>query len=1438
MKKRNCLFTYFCACVSALVLLMSVFPRTAFAEEEYTSTTMRLLHYEGTVGIEDASGKQLPVMENARLRSGETMKTGEASSAFVGLDKGRVCTLDALSRVEFTKGNGALTMNLTEGRIFLDVSDKLDAGETMDVRTSTIAVGIRGTILFISSEPVADESAGNLESVDLTELAPEKGSIIRLSQVGVLEGSTEITYLDDAGQQQTLAVDAGQKAIVSEYSEDAEGTHEPVVSEITQEELKGFVLDRVTEDASILNRVKQACDVADDIIPSGRPGQYTADGDWTWDGTVTLVAQSASKYYDGQPLTRTSDILVDGLPSGFSVKASAGGSRTEAGESDNPVSNYAIYNEAGEDVTKHFTDIETVSGKLLVVPAPLTIHTGTAEKVYDGTSLTDPEGYVTFYKGTDNRQIPWRNTSYVVTERAGGVSDSSLSDNSQILYGICGVIWVNAANPLTGERREIQLRAGQKLIVFLSDQEGEQSIELKIENVSENDLPDKLLRLYADNEAMLQQACRDTGWDIEIIRGRIEALPESASGDGRIEQGGLLIPESDSDCLMQDLTNVSITIDTEITDYNDRALGTEEAHYASLAVDESIKVTPVGRQTDAGTSLNEYTIDWGSADRSNYEVSEDLGTLTVLPASATVTTGSAKKEYDGTPLTNSEASISGLVNGETATVTATGSITQVGSAVNTYSIRWGSADSGNYSISEDLGTLRVTERSKVDEVTLTAASAEKTYDGTPLTDSAFTVEGLPSGYTVTADVSGSRTDAGVSDNTITSFKIWNADGNDVTAQFPEITTMKGTLKVNPASATVTTGSAEKMYDGTPLTGAEASVSGIVSADEGDVTVTATGTITDIGTADNTYSIDWGGAKSSNYTLSESLGTLEVTPNDTEITFTSASAEKVYDGTALSAPAVTVEGLPEGLSYKCTAGGAVSIVDAGTCSNQFDDIEYTSSDDDGNPIVGWRNAVIYDADGNDVTDRFTNLQFVTGTLTITPAELVVTTGSAEKTYDGTALTSSEASVSGLAGADKGDVTVTATGTITDVGTADNTYSIDWGGANSSNYTVLEEVGILTVEKLPIEFNLYFPKEMIDGVETDPTFVYDGYARSPEWITAYYEGMDEGLDPDDWDLDPEGQNYSFIFSLPGGGKVRLTGSGYSDAGTHTFEPADTFLEGSGDNYEFTFSDNLIVIEPVEIVLISDDAYAVTSDVYISEYGLKVQVNNVGAEVYEVVSTGENEWRISFDWGDKIDVGKIVIKDGNSFVITPIHQFISGDPGNYSIDTVDQEGTMVDPAYSVPDGLFGSVLMKRSSAPITPNPADDTGTSDADFEEDPEEELEEDSEEEIGEDSEEDKGEESEEESGTDAGAEATGHIGTAADDEGTAADSADSESVQKEEAPVDSESAQKEETPAASESAQQEEAPTEEEEPQEEPRKEEPKAEVPQKEEQQAEEPEAE
>ena len=651
--------------LTVLALFVSSFLTTALAEDTNTETTMRLLKYEGSVEIEDASGNSQIITENASLNSGEAIKTGKNSAASVGLDTGRVVTLDELTRVEFKKQDDDVSVNLTEGMIFLDVSQKLDDNETLDIKTSNMTVGIRGTIVFVSSEPVRDmninaQQAQDLEALtskDPEGLASENGEKNRISLIGVLEGTANLTYVDESGQEKSIDVKAGQKATLPTYSEDSAGTSAPDISIITSDDMEGFVLNQVMNDENILNRVKDACDVVDDIELNSPSGTYTADGDWTWDSPVIIVAQSASKYYDGQPLTRTSDVLVNGLPSIFSVRASAGGSRTDAGESENPVVRYSIYNNAGEDITRHFTNVETVSGTLLVVPAPLTIHTGTSEKVYDGTPLTDSEAYITFYKGGSNNEVPWRNTSYVITEQAGVVSS-----DSQTLYGICGITWVNAANPLTGERREIQLKAGQKLTIYLSDLEGKQSIELKIDNIAETDLPEELLRLYGDNPDLLRDACMDTGWDIEIMQELIDALPGIPSGTATIEQGGLVILESESDRLMQNLTNVQITVDTEVTDYNNRALGSEEAHYTSLAVDESIKVTATGIQTDAGKSTNTYTIDWGSANPKNYEVGEELGTLTVTPAFLTVTTGSAEKEYDGSPLTNSDAFIFGLVN--------------------------------------------------------------------------------------------------------------------------------------------------------------------------------------------------------------------------------------------------------------------------------------------------------------------------------------------------------------------------------------------------------------------------------------------------------------------------------------------------------------------------------------------------------------------------------------------------------------------------------------------------------------------------------------------------------------------------------------------------------------------------------------------------------
>ncbi len=97
-------------------------------------------------------------------------------------------------------------------------------------------------------------------------------------------------------------------------------------------------------------------------------------------------------------------------------------------------------------------------------------------------------------------------------------------------------------------------------------------------------------------------------------------------------------------------------------------------------------------------------------------------------------------------------------------------------------------------------------------MTLTAASGSKTYDGTPLTSESFTVDGLPGGFTVTATVTGSQTDAGSSSAGISSYTIRDRYGADVTALFTNVTRASGTLTVTPAPLSITTSSASKVYD--------------------------------------------------------------------------------------------------------------------------------------------------------------------------------------------------------------------------------------------------------------------------------------------------------------------------------------------------------------------------------------------------------------------------------------------------------------------------------------------------------------------------------------------------------------------------------------------------------------------------------------------------
>lgn len=166
-------------------------------------------------------------------------------------------------------------------------------------------------------------------------------------------------------------------------------------------------------------------------------------------------------------------------------------------------------------------------------------------------------------------------------------------------------------------------------------------------------------------------------------------------------------------------------------------------------------------------------------------------------------------------------------------------------------------------------------------VTLTAATASKTYDGTELTASTVTATGLPQGFSATATASGTITDAGVVANVVDKgYVIKDGSNNVVTDQFI-CKLVDGTLTVNKKALTIETGSDTKVYDGDALTCDTVTVTGLVTGET--LTATATGTQTEIGESENTYELEWGTAKPGNYEITETLGTLSVTEETEEET---------------------------------------------------------------------------------------------------------------------------------------------------------------------------------------------------------------------------------------------------------------------------------------------------------------------------------------------------------------------------------------------------------------------------------------------------------------------------------------------------------------------------------------------------------------------------
>ena len=123
-----------------------------------------------------------------------------------------------------------------------------------------------------------------------------------------------------------------------------------------------------------------------------------------------------------------------------------------------------------------------------------------------------------------------------------------------------------------------------------------------------------------------------------------------------------------------------------------------------------------GKQLLNPTDVGEYTVEIEA--KSGFREARSKAKIVIQPKELSIVTGSDSKRYDGTPLTNSEATINGLVDGERLDILVTGSQLEVGTSPNYYLLDWVTAKENNYTIIEKIGKLEVLPQLQYVDITI------------------------------------------------------------------------------------------------------------------------------------------------------------------------------------------------------------------------------------------------------------------------------------------------------------------------------------------------------------------------------------------------------------------------------------------------------------------------------------------------------------------------------------------------------------------------------------------------------------------------------------------------------------------------------------------------------------------------------------------------
>ncbi len=197
---------------------------------------MRIQRLVGTVSLYDENGGAETIREKMRLSKDQSVATEGRSLIMVSLDETKLLTMEEDSRAQIRAFGKKLEFHLTQGNLFFNVTKKLGDNESLDVHTSTMVCGIRGTSAYVGHDATGHEvimvTDGEVHVIATNPVTKET------IEADIASGIRATVYLDE---------EAKGNATISLIPES-----------FREEDLPAMALDTIRKNPALMDRVSKA----------------------------------------------------------------------------------------------------------------------------------------------------------------------------------------------------------------------------------------------------------------------------------------------------------------------------------------------------------------------------------------------------------------------------------------------------------------------------------------------------------------------------------------------------------------------------------------------------------------------------------------------------------------------------------------------------------------------------------------------------------------------------------------------------------------------------------------------------------------------------------------------------------------------------------------------------------------------------------------------------------------------------------------------------------------------------------------------------------------------------------------------------------------------------------------------------------------------------